>query len=278
MQILVQACTRRSHTHAVNQDRATVGTDVLSATVDVQHRCLQPPALVAVLDGVGGAPAGDVASDLAAHTVSAPDPPGDEQDTTRLLERADQVLLDAARVDPTRSGMATTAAMLVLPDESGRVLVGNVGDSVVSRLDGDSLHDVSVSDRGRGHVILQSLGGLASAVTTPHVDTLQLAVGDRLLLATDGLTDVVAADVVEDVLRREGDGAAARLLRMVEAAGAPDDVTIVIVDARLDEDEEPARRRQGGRGTRQRARTISAQDARPPRSGPSPPATGLEGW
>ena len=66
MRLTVQACTRQSARHDVNQDRATVGHDVLTVTAATERRRLGPPALVAVLDGVGGAPAGDLTADLAA--------------------------------------------------------------------------------------------------------------------------------------------------------------------------------------------------------------------
>lgn len=149
---------------------------------------------------------------------------------TAVLARADRLLQDAARVEPERAGMATTAAVLVLADDRGRVLVGNVGDSSVSRLGPDGLRAVSVSDRGTGHAIRQSLGGRGHPGPTPHVDALEMGVGDRLLLATDGLTDVIGAEAIEATLRDERREPAARLLRMVEAAGAPDDVALVVAD------------------------------------------------
>ena len=62
----------------------------------------------------------------------------------------------------------------------------------------------------------------------------QLAVGDRLLLATDGLTDVVAPDTITRLLRDEHPDPIGRLLEAVEQAGTPDDVTIVIVDVDAD--------------------------------------------
>lgn len=98
MELSVGACTRRSHTHAANQDRVSVGEDVLSSTVEVQRATLATPATGAVFDGVGGAPAGEVASELAARTLSAPAPPQDGRSMTAVLARADR-LLDGAPSD-----------------------------------------------------------------------------------------------------------------------------------------------------------------------------------
>lgn len=87
-----------------------------------------------------------------------------------------------------------------------------------------------MSDRLGGHTIYQSLGGDDNDHIAPHATTLEVVVGDRLLLATDGLTDVVAPPVVTDMLGHEGRDAVTRLLKMAEDAGTPDDVTIVTVD------------------------------------------------
>ena len=229
MRVSVQACTRRSRSHGHNEDRATVGAEVLSDTTGVERWSLQPPATVAVLDGVGGAPSAALASDLAARAISAAEPPIDEAAASALLARADRLLLDAGQVDVLRKGMATTAAALVFHDGDGTGLVANVGDSQILRLASDGLEVLSVSDRiQRG--IYQSLGGHDDPDMTPHVRTIDLEVGDRLLLATDGMTDVIPPAQVEQVLRDERQDAAAHLLRRVEQAHTPDDVTIVVID------------------------------------------------
>jgi PPM family protein phosphatase len=233
MRLAIQACTRESARHDVNQDRATVGEEVLAVTSTVERRLLGPPALVAVMDGVGGAPAGDVAAELAARAIAAADPPATEQDVAELLERADRLLLDAGRVQTRHAGMATTAALLVLLDDRGQAVVANVGDSQVARLGVDGLHELSRSDRV-GRAIYQALGGPPEQTVTPHVTGVRLTVGDRLLLATDGLTDVVSSDAIAELLGDEHPDPAGRLLQAVEQAGLPDDVTIVVVDVEAD--------------------------------------------
>jgi PPM family protein phosphatase len=207
---------------------------VLSSTSAVQRMSLVGPAMVAVFDGVGGAPAADLASELAARAIHEAGPPHDEQAAAELLEHADRVLLDAAESDPSRTGMATTASVIALPEAGGRAVAVNVGDSLVAHLGADGLREVSVSDRLGRSKIVQSLGGSADAHMAPHVVSLELDEGDRLLLATDGLTDVVDVDTLEDVLRDHRDDAVELLLEMVENAGIPDDVTIMTVDIELD--------------------------------------------
>jgi PPM family protein phosphatase len=230
MRAAVQACTQRSSSHQTNEDRATVGEEVLTSTAGVERVSVDAPSIVAVLDGVGGAPCADMASDLAARAISAAVPPRDEEAVRAILGRADRLLLDAGALNVRRAGMATTASVLVLTDDGWPAMVANVGDSLVAHLGDAGLREISVSDRlGRGN-IYQALGGFDDPTMTPHVTDLELAAGDRLLLATDGLTDAVGVDAIEGVLREQGDDAVERLLQMVEQAGKPDDVTIVVVD------------------------------------------------
>lgn len=229
MRLAVQACTRRSRSHSHNEDRAAVGDDVLASTAGVERHWLETPAMVAAFDGVGGGPAGAVASDLAARTLSAADVPRDEATATTLLARADQILLDAGEVDLTRKGMATTATALIVVESGDRAVVANVGDTLVARLQIDNLEELSVSDRLAGG-IFQALGGRHDSAMRPHVSTLEIEVGDRLLLATDGLTDVVSDGALEGVLRHDHDDPVAQLLDLVERADTPDDVTIIVVD------------------------------------------------
>jgi PPM family protein phosphatase len=203
---------------------------VLTSTAGVERTTLDSPAIVAVLDGVGGAPCADLASHLAARAISAAEPPRDEESVREMLGRADRLLLDAGALNVRRAGMATTASVLVLPDDGWPAMVANVGDSLVAHLGDGGMREISTSDRlGRGN-IYQSLGGFDDPAMTPHVTDLELTTGDRLLLATDGLTDAVQLESVEGVLRERGDDAVERLLEMVERAGKPDDVTIVVVD------------------------------------------------
>jgi PPM family protein phosphatase len=231
----VQVCTQSSSDHPSNEDRVTIGSQVLSSTTGAERAWLQPPATVAVLDGVGGAPCAELASQLAAQVISAPEAPRTGEEARALFKRADRVLLDAGQLDFSRAGMATTASMLVLLDDDGTAIAINVGDSLLAYLDGDRLHEVSASDRIGSSKLFQTLGGFDDAAMNPHVAALELAVGDRLLLATDGLTDTVSADTIASVLCRHDTDAAARLLDLARQAGKPDDVTIMVVDV-IDDD------------------------------------------
>lgn len=226
MQTDVWVHTHRSLAHRVNEDRAVVDGSVLAATSSAEHQRVTAPAVLAVLDGVGGHAAGDVASDLAAKLLASADVPQDEEDAAALLKLADRTLHDAMRTDPSLSGMGSTAAMLALNGDDA--IVASVGDSSVWHLTGDRLSSLAASDRIGTSGIVQCLG--AGSGVSPHVNRVRLQVSDRLLLATDGLTDVVPAEVAGPLLASDVRTAADRLLTLVEQARLPDDVAIVVAE------------------------------------------------
>jgi serine/threonine protein phosphatase PrpC len=208
----------------------------------VGHSCLL------VADGVGGAAAGEVASATAAYVVSASVLAQPGTDPIPLLDGAtrlaqEQIALGARR-DPQCAGMATTMTAVVT--DGARFALLHVGDSrgylfrdgVLQRITSDHTFVQQLVDDGsltaeaaRVHpwrnMVLRSLDG--SPVEGGDLTELDLSVGDRVLLASDGLSDLVTDDHIASVLARHGDEVAADLL--VEAAlraGGRDNVTCVL--------------------------------------------------
>jgi PPM family protein phosphatase len=85
--------------------------------------------------------------------------------------------------------------------------------------------------RDQAHVLIETLGGSSSGpgMTIEHV---QLLTGDRVILCTNGLTDVVSADTIADVLaaQRRPAEECQRLVDLALAAGGPDNVTVLVAD------------------------------------------------
>lgn len=226
MQLEVWVATRRSLAHTKNEDRAVVGEEVFAETATVEHRTLETPALLVALDGLGGHRAGDVASELAAKLVAAADVPADETAASDLLELADRTLHDAMQTDPSLAGMGATVALLAVHE--GVVVAANAGDASAWRFGSGGVEALGVTDRMGSSGVLQCLG--AHDGITPHVRRVAIEPGDRLLLASDGLTDVVPSEALPGFLGDGGKAAAERLLRVVEEARLPDDVTIVVAE------------------------------------------------
>lgn len=211
------------------------------------------PYLALVADGVGGAAAGEVASATTAYVVSA-------SVLSRHGEDPESLLLDAAasaraslvagvREDESREGMATTLSAVVC--DGARVVLGHVGDSRVYLLRDGALRQVSrdhtyvqqMQDTGQltperaaehpwRNVVVRSLDGNPDA--DPHdldLVALDAREGDRLLLCSDGLTDLVDECRIAQVLRlHDPHSAAAVLTQSALQAGGRDNVTCVVLD------------------------------------------------
>jgi protein phosphatase len=151
------------------------------------------------------------------------------------------------QTDLNRLGMATTLTAVVTDGE--RVVLGHVGDSRAYLLRDGALIQVSrdhtyVQDLvERGHldeesvrrhpwrnVVLRSVDGDPVHEGLDLVP-LDVEVGDRLLLCSDGLTDLVRDEAIADLLAVEdADAAAAACVEAALAAGGRDNVTCVVVD------------------------------------------------
>jgi protein phosphatase len=122
--------------------------------------------------------------------------------------------------------MGTTAVVAVV--DGSTAWVGHVGDSRAYLQSGSSLRQVT-RDHGAGGYLTQALGldrGIA-----PEVAEVPLAQGDRLLLCTDGLTNMVEDRDIERMLAEaaEPQEICDRLVGAALEAGGVDNVTVVVV-------------------------------------------------
>ena len=206
------------------------------------------PTCMVVADGVGGAAAGEVASATAAYVVSATALASPASDPVTVLRSAielaqAQVGLGVQR-DPGRAGMATTLTAVATDGE--RFALGHLGDSrgylfrdgVLTRLSHDhtwvqrlidegSLTEQEVPFHPWRNVVTRSVNG--DPGETGDVVDLHLAVDDRILLASDGLTDLVPEpDIARLLARHTDDPAVEALVDAALAAGGRDNVTCLL--------------------------------------------------
>jgi serine/threonine protein phosphatase PrpC len=209
--------------------------------------------LFVVADGMGGHAGGDVASAIATKRVMQADI---EYTTAQDAEFALQAALIAANSQLAETvfehaeltGMGTTvSAMVVLENQ---VAIAHIGDSRIYLLRDGELSQITIDhtfvqrlvDSGRiteqeamvhprRSVLMRVLGDVESS---PEVDTsiLTTLAGDRWLICSDGLSGVVSpAAIANALLSGESPlSVATRLVKESLDAGAPDNVTIVIVD------------------------------------------------
>ena len=206
------------------------------------------PRLLVIADGMGGAAAGDLASSEVMHIIRELDSDNVEPDAMAALEQAvtkantrlGQLITD----DPAVEGMGTTLDALLWDGQ--KFAFAHIGDSRVYRLRGGELTQIS-----KDHTFVQSLideGRIspAEARVHPHrslilramlgrddngadLSWVQPMLGDRYLLCSDGLTDMVTDEVIRGALMSETiDMAATELVRLALEAGGYDNVTVVI--------------------------------------------------
>lgn len=211
------------------------------------------PHLLAIADGMGGHAGGNVASSLVIARLAPLD--GDSHGCDDALElladtvaEANAAISRAVEEDDQLRGMGTTLTGLMRCGNTNLVLV-HIGDSRAYML-----RDGNFSQITTDHSFVQSLveagrispedaenhpqRSLVTRVLTganedePDLSVRQARIGDRYLICSDGLSDYVGRETIEEVVRA-GDTPAAALRRLVDLslkAGAPDNVTAVVAD------------------------------------------------
>ena len=208
----VAARTEVGHVRARNEDALLVALD---------------DRLLAVCDGLGGHPAGDVASATAVESLraSAPSAASSSDALVEALRTAHVAVVSAAGEDPDRKGMATTVVAATLGD--GTATVAHVGDSRAYLRDPDGALTQVTRDHGMGGYITQALW--LDRDVEPDVVEVATPPGARLLLCSDGLSNMLDADSIAILLGR-GDAQEACDALVDEALnrGGLDNVTVVL--------------------------------------------------
>jgi len=242
-----------------NEDNFLVA-DLTRRTRSLMENDREPPLgergmLLGVCDGMGGAAAGEVASQLAVDIIYEKlvqgDPPAHHDELARRLvqavEEAGVRIFNEARADRTRRGMGTTATIAALMDS--RLFVAQVGDSRAYVLRGDRFTQVSrdqslvnqLIEAGQlteeeaetfehNNIILQALGTAETVqVDLTYVD---LCRGDRLLVCSDGLSGMVRGDEMREVLLSTRDSleACKELTDRANRAGGHDNITVIVAE------------------------------------------------
>lgn len=202
-----------------------------------------------VCDGMGGHEAGQIASELACKTfitVYRDHPSEDPAEAARSASMAaNRFVLDVARAVPSRKGMGTTLSALLLVQDKAYIV--QVGDSRVYRLREGKIAQLTldhtwveetvalgVMPREQAeqhkyrHVLTRAIGTEPDVKTDVFVeDTKQ---GDAFLICSDGLTNHVGDQEIEDVLIKLGPAEAAwSLVSKALVGGGSDNTTAIVV-------------------------------------------------
>jgi len=204
-----------------------------------------------VADGVGGQPAGEVASRFVVERLSDiinRNPGSVELEAGEILDAAirevNRSLLSESANNPAWKGMSTT--IVTAWCRNNEVNIANVGDSraylvreqLIEQLSED--HTVLAEQQREGlvgkdsssrmaHVLTRCLG-LESDVEV-SISSLPMQDGDRILLCSDGLTDSLSEEVIRSVvLSSTNPGEACRMLvELANRNGGRDNITVVLI-------------------------------------------------
>ncbi len=257
--LVVAANTHEGMSGKNNEDRFGVAAFTLSEDIP------KPSLFAIVADGIGGHQAGEIAAEIAVETISQAIADSDASDPLGVLEKA---IIDAGQAihlqstkDLAQQGMGSTCVCTWVI--GNRLYISSVGDSRIYLLrDGKILqittdhtwvqeaiqYGIISPDQARGHpqshIIRRYLG--SKKPTEPDFrlrlhpeesdeDTLSnqgmiLLPGDKLLLCSDGLTDLVEDDEIKnEILNNTPEDALQRLIDLANQRGGHDNITVLTV-------------------------------------------------
>ena len=234
--------------------RFGAATDVGRMRTNNEDSYLSERPVAAVADGMGGHNAGEVASAIAIEELTAlkgmgpwPNERAATDDLKRAIVRANRRIREMAAGDRELNGMGTT--LVAVLEDGDSVHLANVGDSRAYLLRQGELTQVTVD-----HTLVQELvddGRLSPKDAERHpqrsmitralgVDheveidlfTYKLLPGDRLVLCSDGLSDVLNPPQIRNALLRVRDPqkAAEQLVALAVEGGGPDNITVIVID------------------------------------------------
>jgi protein phosphatase len=232
------------------------GTDVGRARSGNEDSYFCGRTVFAVADGLGGHQGGEVASAAAVEPLAALDgrefaEPGEAAETlAAAIREGNAAILERAAGDPGLWGMGTTVTAAALAGER-HLQLAHVGDSRAYLLRDGSLEQLTTDHtvvgelvrRGRltpeqaaihpERSILTRAVGLDPRVPVDTPDPVELRDGDQVMLCSDGLTEAVDDDRIAELLSADADGEAAcrSLIDAANAAGGPDNITVVLLRA-----------------------------------------------
>src|SRR5215467_4935093 len=236
--------------------RTAVVTDPGLIRSNNEDSAYASPTMIVVADGMGGLPAGELASEIVIRVLGELDERAPEGEAIELLreavEEANDEVKAAADADAERFGMGTTVTAMMMRED--QLAIVHVGDSRAYLLRGNEFAQMTVDDtyvqmlveageldeaEVRYHpqrsLVTQAVQG---GPIEPHLMVMEARPGDRLLICSDGPSDVITDETIAEVMAtvKELRACADQLVKLTLSAGAPDNVTVLIADVVEDED------------------------------------------
>jgi PPM family protein phosphatase len=202
--------------------------------------------LFVVADGMGGAQAGEVASEMAVESFDGGLPDGSPSDgLVSVIEEANRRIHDRSRAESQRAGMGTTVTAAYVGEQE--VTIAHVGDSrayvlrdgELTRLTRDhslvgelvargKLTEEQAETHPQRSVITRALG--PEPEVQVDVQAYQARSGDVFMVCSDGLTSMVPEARVREILQSGGslEAAGRELIVAANDAGGRDNITVIL--------------------------------------------------
>jgi len=234
-------CVRQNNEDMILVGKKLLRDDRLQGAVEPDEET--PVFIVAVADGMGGANAGEVASQMVLEMfregvyglASSLDDEALKMAINSLCLEIHQKVLQDGMADAATRGMGSTLVGLLYYE--GRLALINAGDSRLYRYRNGtlmqisrdhSLRNLSGNSDAPSNVIVNSFGGGTAFYVDFEPAGKKTLVGDIFLLCSDGVSDMLSDEEIEEVLAKEGFEDA--LLETSKNKGGEDNITYVLVE------------------------------------------------
>jgi serine/threonine protein phosphatase PrpC len=230
--------------------RTAVVTDTGRRRIGNEDAYVFKPPFFAIADGMGGARAGEIAAGLAAAVLEDGDIPAGAEAIVALIDEANRQIWERSVQDPDTAGMGTTVTAALVHPDAGTVIIGHVGDSRAYLHRDDALEQLTTDhslvvelvesgiltpEEAERHPQRSAITRAVGTEPTVEVDAFSVDTkpGDLYLVCSDGLTDMLSADEVEDVIQKTGADPSKTARALVAAAnerGGEDNITVVLFE------------------------------------------------
>lgn len=193
------------------------------------------PSLFGVFDGMGGEECGEIASFIASKTAAQTEiTRNGVSDMSVFCVNANEAICDYTKKNNLNS-MGTTAAMLLF--NKNDIILCNIGDSKIIRFSGDDMQQIS-----KDHVAAAAFGtkaplsqnlGIPSdeMIIEPYISKGACKAGDRYLICSDGLTDMVFPEDIRKIATCGSVNTACKeLVRTAYRNGGKDNITVILLE------------------------------------------------
>ncbi len=233
--------TRHGALHSHNEDAICICGEVIDSNMEelrtISGAVEQFPMALAVADGLGSHPSGEMASRFVAESLCARlEKEWFEATLDEIASRVNADLFALSQSLGQRKRMGCCAAGVIFTSDECTIF--NVGDVRVYLVDNELIL-LSRDDRSEGSStrLTSSFGGVADCeILTPHSRCLKAFGGMRILICSDGVHDVLEPKILSKVMRQQGRLAVAEIAKLCSDAGMPDDISVVDIEVGRDKD------------------------------------------